>query len=93
MVERLDRDRLASKEAESKVASNEVIELEDDHFGAVLLERWPGLHEKKRGDVPNEAVRTSVHLGRRTLLFLSGVLTENRFSTAFRFEVEFSPGF
>ena len=62
LVERLDRDRLASKEAESKVASNEVIELGDDHFGAVRLERWPGLHEKKRGDVPNEAVRTSVHL-------------------------------
>ena len=62
MVERLDRDRLASKEAESKVASNEVTKLEDDHFGAVRLERWPGLHEKKRGDVPNEAVRTSVHL-------------------------------
>ena len=37
-------------------------ELEDDHFGAVRLELWPGLHEKKRGDVPNGMVRTSVHL-------------------------------
>ena len=62
MVARLEHNRLASKEAESKVASNEVTKLEDDHFGPVRLERWPGLHEKKRGDVPNETVRTSVHL-------------------------------
>ena len=62
MVARLEHNRLASKEVESKGVSNEVIELGDDHFGSVWLEHWPGLHEKKRGDVPNEAVRTSVHL-------------------------------
>ena len=62
MVARLEHNRMASKEVESKGVSNEVIKLEDDHFGAVRLERWTGLHGKKRGDVPNEAVRTSVHL-------------------------------
>jgi hypothetical protein len=41
-----------------------MLELEDDHFGKVRLERWQDLHEKKGSDVPYDVVRASVHLER-----------------------------
>jgi hypothetical protein len=41
-----------------------VIELEDEHWGKVRLERWQQLHEKKGTDVPYDVIRACVHLER-----------------------------
>jgi hypothetical protein len=41
-----------------------MIELEDEHWGKVRLERWAQLHEKKGADVPYDVLRACVHLER-----------------------------
>jgi hypothetical protein len=56
--------RFAFKEPETWGTPIEVIELEDEHWGKVRLERWAGLHEKKGADVPYEVIRACVHLER-----------------------------
>jgi hypothetical protein len=56
--------RFAFKEPETWGTPGEVIELEDEHWGKVRLERWAGLHEKKGADVPYEVIRACVHLER-----------------------------
>lgn len=61
---RVHGERFSFKEPETWGDPDEVIELEDDHFGKVKLERWQGLHEKKGSDVPYDVVRASVHLER-----------------------------
>ena len=40
-------ERFAFKEPETWGTPDEVIELEDPHWGQVRLERWNSLHEKK----------------------------------------------
>jgi hypothetical protein len=56
--------RFAFKEPETWGAPAEVIELEDEHWGQVRLERWGVLHEKKGVDVPYHVARACVHLER-----------------------------
>jgi hypothetical protein len=57
-------ERFAFKEAATWGEPNEMLELEDEHFGKVRLERWQGLHEKKGSDVPYDVIRASIHLDR-----------------------------
>jgi len=59
---RVHGERFAFKEADTWGDPDEEIELEDDHFGKVRLERWNDLHEKKGSDVPYAVIRASVHL-------------------------------
>lgn len=54
--------RFAFKEPETWGTPCEVMELEDEHWGKVRLERWSGLHEKKGADVPYDVLRACVHL-------------------------------
>ena len=61
---RIHGERFAFKEPESWDTPAEVIELQDDYWGKVRLERWHGLHEKKGIDVPYEVIRACVHLER-----------------------------
>lgn len=61
---RVHGERFAFKEPETWGAPVEVIELEDEHWGQVRLERWAGLHEKKGADVLYEVIRACVHLER-----------------------------
>lgn len=61
---RVHGERFAFKEPDTWGDPDEGIELEDDHFGKVRLERWSGLHEKKGSDVPYDVLRASVHLER-----------------------------
>jgi len=61
---RIHGERFAFKEPESWDTPAEVIELQDDYWGKVRLERWQGLHEKKGIDVPYEVIRACVHLER-----------------------------
>jgi hypothetical protein len=61
---RVHGERFAFKELETWGDPDEVLELEDEHFGKVRLERWQGLHEKKGSDVPYDVVRASIHLER-----------------------------
>jgi len=61
---RVHGERFAFKEADTWGDPDEMIELEDEHFGKVRLERWLNLHEKKGNDVPYDVVRASVHLER-----------------------------
>lgn len=61
---RIHGKRFAFKEPESWGTPAEVIELRDDYWGKVRLERWHGLHEKKGIDVPYEVIRACVHLER-----------------------------
>jgi hypothetical protein len=61
---RVHGERFAFKEPHSWGVPDEVLALEDEHFGKVRLERWNGLHEKKGSDVPYDVVRASVHLER-----------------------------
>jgi hypothetical protein len=61
---RVHGERFAFKEPQTWGAPAEVIELEDEHWGQVRLERWGGLHEKKGVDVPYHVVRACVHLER-----------------------------
>ena len=56
--------RFAFKEPETWGTPVEVIELQDEHWGQVRLERWGGLHEKKGADVPYDVLRACVHLER-----------------------------
>ena len=56
--------RFAFKEPDTWGEPDEVIELEDPHWGQVRLERWNDLHEKKGADVPYDVIRASVHLER-----------------------------
>lgn len=56
--------RFAFKEENSWSAPAEVLELADDRWGKVRLQRWQGFHEKKGADVPYDVVRASVHLER-----------------------------
>jgi hypothetical protein len=42
-------ERFAFKEPETWGTPAEVVELEDEHWGKVRLERWQQLHEKKGG--------------------------------------------
>ena len=61
---RVHGDRFVFKEPETWSDPDEVLELEDGHFGEVRLERWQGLHEKKGSDVPYDVLRAKVHLER-----------------------------
>jgi hypothetical protein len=61
---RVHGERFAFKEPDTWGDPDEGIELEDDHFGKVRLERWQALHEKKGSDVPYDVLRASVHLER-----------------------------
>jgi hypothetical protein len=61
---RIHGERFAFKEPQTWGTPVEVIELEDDYWGKVRLERWSGLHEKKGADVPYEVIRACVHLER-----------------------------
>jgi len=61
---RVHGERFAFKEPHTWGPPVEVLELEDDYWGKVRLERWPGLHEKKGADVPYEVIRACVHLER-----------------------------
>jgi hypothetical protein len=61
---RVHGDRFAFKEPETWDTPAEVIELEDEHWGKVRLERWAQLHEKKGADVPYDVLRACVHLER-----------------------------
>jgi hypothetical protein len=56
--------RFAFKEPETWGPPVEVMELEDEHWGQVRLERWSQLHEKKGTDVPYDVIRACVHLER-----------------------------
>jgi len=62
---RIHGERFAFKEPQTWGMPVEVIELEDDYWGRVRLERWCGLHEKKGADVPYEVIRACVHLERQ----------------------------
>jgi hypothetical protein len=57
-------ERFAFKEPETWRAPDEIMELEDPHFGKVHLERWSMLHEKKGADVPYDVICACVHLER-----------------------------
>jgi len=59
---RVHGERFAFKEPPTWGNPDEMLTLEDEHFGKVRLERWNGLHEKKGSDVPNNVLRASVHL-------------------------------
>jgi len=61
---RIHGERFAFKEPDTWGDPDEVLELEDEHFGQVRLERWLDLHEKKGSDVPFDVIRASVHLER-----------------------------
>jgi len=61
---RIHGERFAFKEPETWGEPDEMIVLEDDHWGQVRLERWNNLHGKKDADVPFDVVRASVHLER-----------------------------
>ena len=61
---RVHGERFAFKEPNTCGDPNEVLELEDEHFGTVRLECWNDLHEKKGSDVPYDVLRASVHLER-----------------------------
>ena len=61
---RVHGKRFAFKEPETWGTPDEVIELEDPHWGKVRLERWHQLHEKKGADVPYDVIRACVHLER-----------------------------
>ena len=61
---RVHGERFAFKEPETWGKADEVIELEDDHWGQVRLERWNNLHGKNGADVPFDVVRASVHMER-----------------------------
>jgi DDE superfamily endonuclease len=54
--------RFAFKEADTWGTPTEVMEVEDEHWGKVRLERWSGLHEKQGADVPYDVLRACVHL-------------------------------
>lgn len=56
--------RFAFKEPETWGAPDQVIELQDDRWGKVRLERWNQLHEQKGMDVPYDVMRACVHLER-----------------------------
>jgi len=56
--------RFAFKEPETWGTPAVVVELEDEHWGKVRLERWQQLHEKKGTDVPYDVIRACVHLER-----------------------------
>jgi hypothetical protein len=62
---RIHGERFAFKEPQTWGTPVEVIELEEDYWGKVRLERWSGLHEKKGADVPYEVIRACVHLERQ----------------------------
>jgi hypothetical protein len=57
--------RFAFKEPETWGEPGEVMELEDEHWGTVRLERWAALHEKKGADVPYDVLRACAHLERQ----------------------------
>ena len=57
-------ERFAFKEPVTWGATDEIIELQDDCWGQVRLERWNQLHELKGLDIPYDVVRASVHLER-----------------------------
>ena len=59
---RVHGERFAFKEPQTWGTPAEVIQLDDEHWGQVRLERWTGLHEKKGADVPYEVLRACVHL-------------------------------
>jgi hypothetical protein len=61
---RVHGERFAFKEPDTLGTPIEVIELEDEHWGKVRLERWVQLHEKKGADVPYDVLRACVHLER-----------------------------
>jgi hypothetical protein len=61
---RVHGERFAFKEPHTWGDPDELLELKDEHFGQVRLERWQDLHEKKGSDVPYDVVRASVHLER-----------------------------
>lgn len=61
---RVHGERFAFKESQTWGDPDEMLTLEDEHFGNVRLERWNGLHEKKGSNVPYDIVRASVHLER-----------------------------
>jgi hypothetical protein len=61
---RVHGERFAFKEPETWGTPIEVLELEDERWGKVRLERWQQLHEKKGADVPYDVLRARVHLER-----------------------------
>lgn len=61
---RVHGERFGFKEPETWSTPDEVIELEDPHWGKVRLERWHQMHEKKGADVPYDVMRACVHLER-----------------------------
>ena len=61
---RIHGERFAFKEADTWGTPDEVIELEDEKFGRVNLERWKNLHGKQDADVPFDILRASAHLER-----------------------------
>lgn len=56
--------RFAFKEPGTWGDPDEVIEMEDERWGQVRLERWHDLHGKLDSDVPFDVIRASVHLER-----------------------------
>jgi hypothetical protein len=61
---RVHGQRFAFKEPGTWDDPDEVIELEDVHWGQVRLERWRDLHGRLDVDVPFDVIRASVHLER-----------------------------
>ena len=61
---RVHGERFVFKEPETWGEPDEVLNLKDEQFGKVRLERWQGLHEKKGSDVPYDVVQASIHLER-----------------------------
>jgi hypothetical protein len=61
---RVHGERFAFKEPGTWGDPDEVLELEDEHFGRVRLKCWNGLHEKKGSDVPYDVLKANVHLER-----------------------------
>lgn len=54
--------RFAFKEADAWGEPDEVVKLEDPHWGLVRLQCWKDPHEKKGMDVFYDVVQTRVHL-------------------------------
>lgn len=61
---RVHGPRFAFKEPDTWGEPEEVIELADERWGQVCLERWPALHGKLDADVPFDVIRARVHLER-----------------------------
>ena len=61
---RVHGSRFAFKEAETWGEPVEVLELEDDQWGQVKLQRWTELHGRAAADVEFDVIQAQVHLER-----------------------------